>query len=52
MEYLGSMLIVFVIGSIIDLNLFHLFLADSIIVFIDFARKYKIYERENKEDII
>ena len=52
MEYLGSMLIVFVLGYIIDLDLLHLFFVDTIIIFIDFYRKYKIYKKENSERII
>lgn len=49
MEYLGSMLIVFVLGYIIDLNLFHLFIVDTIIIFIDLLIKYRIYKRDNSE---
>lgn len=49
MEYLGSLLIVFVLGALIDLNLFHLFIVDSIIIIIDFIRKYKTYQKENRE---
>ena len=49
MEYLGSLLIVFVLGYIIDLNLLHLFIVDTIIILIDFIRKYKQYKRENQE---
>lgn len=49
MEYLGSMLIVFVLGYIIDLNLFHLFIVDTVIIFIDLLRKYKIYKNDNSE---
>lgn len=52
MEYLGSMLIVFVLGYIIDLNLFHLFIVDTIIIFIDLLIKYRIYKRDNSEKSI
>lgn len=52
MEYLGSMLIVFVLGYIIDLDLFQLFIVDTIIIAIDFIRKYNLYKRENSEKMI
>ncbi len=52
MEYLGSMLIAFVIGSLIDLNLFRLFIVDTIIIFLDYIRKYINYRKENKDNLI
>lgn len=52
MEYLGSMLIVFILGYILDLNLFHLFIVDTIIILVDMVRKYKVYQKENREEII
>lgn len=51
MQYLGSMLIVFIAGYLMDLNLFHLFIADTIIVFIDFFFKYREYKRMNEDEV-
>ena len=49
MEYLGSLLIVFVLGYLIDLNLFHLFIVDTLIILVDLIRKYRTYQKENRE---
>ena len=49
MEYLGSLLIVFVLGYLIDLNLFHLFIVDTLIILGDLIRKYRTYQKENRK---
>lgn len=51
MQYLGSLLIVFVIGYIMDLSLFHLFIVDTIIILLDFLARYREFKKENKSDL-
>lgn len=51
MQYLGSLLIVFVIGYIMDLSLFYLFIVDTIIILLDFLAKYREFKKENKSDL-